>query len=828
MTLNYIILTSTEDTIKEKNLIEELIGNINRKLSSRHTWIDLITPPLPETHYEKDIDGNGIHLALTSLKEFPDTIEKALNPMPSLPEPTRRYILIKEDGSEKQQKNTESHATQLGKGHTTCTFSNDDTLRTYATLLLEPTIRQITGEDVIRYSDGAIYALGIHIANLNGLSFVANNHGLRELMRNQEKPKKTIPDECYRRYFMETTAGNELRRILHAALRIMDLSMSDTLPLMLKVKKAFEKGDVNEAERLVGSGQTMTGMNAETHILSINRMVLRAALCMAHTSIPIDERAEKARTIFEKALSSVRNPHDPSFARLMAEYSAFLWHHAGKSEDLTKVVNAGALLWHATSDMAENVATTYRNIAEACNARGDSLNALEHYKKALDTLKRTLGERHPAIASVSHAMAKAILPLGFYPKALELLQRARDIREESLGEWNSVTAATYDDIASTLHRMGDNKQALAFYKRAAEIHEKTLGDCHPKTAASYTKTGFVFYNQQEFGKAKRQFLKALAIYERTPETSFPEMVALYGHVADTCYNMGDYARASEFYTKQLDSQMTESGVNDTKTASLYSSVGNCHLLLEEYEKAAACYGKALAVRKRLFGDEDKNTASSYYDLGTAYACLKDYPKALDYFRKSLETRQRTLGGKHADTCASCWKVGLIYFQMRDFKASLPYLERTAEYRRTQLGADNPKTAEIYSDLGYAHLNLMEHGRALDYFRKAAEIQERVLGEDNPKYKSACFFYAKLLETGNKGDEAVTWGRKAVKAFPKNTDALSFLASSCVKTGRYEEAMRHYERCLKLRHQRGDSIDCIRETEALIKQLKVIMRSSTTK
>lgn len=826
MNINHFILTYTEDTNNERRLIEELIRNINRRLSSQHTWINLTTTPLSDAHHMRDLEGNGIHLVLTSRNEYPQTIEKISDTEPSLPKTTHSYVLIKEDvcGSHLE---TASHTKALGKGQAACPFSNDGTLRTYVALLLEPVIRIITGEEAFRYSDGTIYALGIRIACLEDLPFMTNIHGLFEQKSEPEEREMTTPVECHRRYSIEKTAGYEVRQRLHAALRVMELSMLDPSPLMSQVGTAFMKGDIPEAERLLGNEHTEPAaeMNAETRIRHVNRMVLRAALRMARTPIPIDERAGKAMAILGETLDAVRETHDPSFVRLMADYSALLRQHNAESKHLTMAVNAATLLWHATGHTAEEAAAVYGNIAEACNAKGDYLCALEHYKKAHESFRQALGERHPAIASINHAMARTIIPLGYYPKALELLRKACDIREESQGEWNPITAATYDDIGSTYHRMGEDSKALTYYKRATAIREKTLGCKHPITAASYTNTGFVYYNQRELTKAKSLFLKALAIYERDPGASFPEMADSYGHVADTCYNMGDYAQASELYSKRLLSQMLESGGEDPKTASLYSSVGNCHLLQEDYRKAAECYGKALAIRKRLHGADDKDTASSYYDLGTAYACMKDYPRALEYFSKSLETRQRVLGDKHADTCASCWKVGLIYFQMRAFKASLPYLERTAEHRRVHLGAEDPKTADIYADLGYAYINLMEHEQALEYFRKAVEIQERVLGDDHPKYKRACFFYAKLLEIGNKGDEAVIWGRKAVKAFPKSADALSSLASACMKTGRYDEAMAHYEHCLKLRRERGDSIDSIHETEAQIKQLKTMMRAS---
>ena len=826
MTNNYLYLYYTEDLCDEKEQIEELIDDINKKLNPESTWINLIPYVLPDPHYGGKMDGNGIHLVLISQKEYPDMIREIYNPMPSSSDSPRKFVLVQKDLPGGKGIQASPQETPLRN----CSFSNADTLRTYVVLLLQPYIRQITGEEVIKYWDGAIHAVGLHIADLDKLPFTANSQGLQKLRLKLNKLTGNPPllpttrphlEETWRRQLLEAEVADEVQRLLHAALRIIDISRSETSSLMAQVIDTFGKGNTEKAYRFLNEHPLIPEKKERPENLGqlLNWMALKAVIRMACISTPIGKRIEEARAIFENTLRAARTSHSTCSASLMADYSAFLREHAQKADVLTMAVNALDLLWHDRGDMINHAAVTYENIAEACHATGDHAGALEHYRKALETSEQAWGKHHPAIASIHHAMAKMIIPLGYYPKALELLSKARVIREDMLGEQHPATAATYEDIGSTYHRMGDDAKALAYYSKAMEIRERTLGVIDPETATSYTNTGFVFYNQKKYRQARELFQKALAIYENTPRIHLPKTNLLYGHLADTYYNLGDYAQASEFYTRQLLAQEMMSGQEDEKTASLHSSIGNCHLLQEDYTQAAACYSKALAIREKLYGEDNDATASSYYDLGTAHACLKKYPKALEYFSKSLEIRKRVLGDKHGDTYSSCWKVALIYFKMGNFRDCVKYLEKTAKTHMAYLETDDLKAADICSCLGHAYFNLMEYQTAMNYFRKAAEIQERTLGNDHPKYKRSCFYLAKLLEYCSKGEEAVSWGRKALRAFPKNADAASTLASACLKTGRYEEAMEHYSLCLKLLHEQGASKDSIRETETIIEELK---------
>ncbi len=857
-----IYLSYTENLREEKELIKELVAEVNRKLDSRHSWFNLVPINLARPLHGDRKDREGIHLGLISHKENPNVIGNLVSSSESSP----TYVLARKDHGNGSI-TADSTTTETGTTLNACMFDNADTLRTYVILLLEPFIRQITGEEVVRYQKGNLHALGIHIAELDNVPFAANNHGLQRLrqkldklnrekttaqhMRGKEKGPKTctaayLPlngiqsaqrgqekkavstakrflTDLHNRQVLEAETSIEVKRLLHAALRLMDIYRSDSSALMKQVFSAFEKGETKEACFLLDGCQDVTCTTNDSNSLSpyLNRTILKAAMNMAHTATPIGERTEETKVIFESAIGMAKNSKDPCLVRLMADYSAFLYRHARKPEDLAIAINAANLLWRTKSDMHGDATITYMNIAEACHSKEDYLGALEHYKKALETCKETWGDGHPYIATVYHAMAKTIIPLGYYTKALAFLDKAKTIRVESLGKRHPVTADTYDDMGSTYHRMGEDERALHYYHMATAIRESTLGANHPKTAASYTNTGFVFYNRKEFTKALSLFLKALAICQQQ-ESPIHDMATLFGHIADTYYNMGDYKKALEYHTWQLLSHSAIYGPENTGTASLYSNIGNCHLLQENYTKALENYGKALAIRVKALGTENTLTASSYYDLGTAHACLKDYPKALRHFDMSLEIRQRILGDRHTDTQLSCWKVGLIYFEMRNYRAAIPYLEKTAEAYGACLEADNPKTADIYSHLGYAYYNLMENQRAMDYFCRAVKIQERVLGHEHPKYKSSCFFYAKLLESNNKGNEAVVWGRKATRAFPTNADAASTAASACMKTGRYLEAMEQYSRCLNLRREQGASKESIHETEIQIEKLKSLM------
>ena len=839
MTSNKLYLHYSENLHAEMAQTKELIRKLNKKLGSIKYGIDLITNPIPDAKDSRGITStgimatgqDGIHLTLLS----PETNVSGITNefiMKSRQNDQQSLFLIKRDvnktiilktnendmpastgktsnGNEPIAAETESQDTNMESSSHICGFGNADTLRTYVLLLLEPYLCQITGTDVIRYRDNAIYAWDMPVACLDNVPFIANNKGIMEARKRMtslvekiagdllihEKAKLSLTEttadidhdpkakdtqaayvrtlakensaayrlqtDIYSRTLLHDKTTKELTFLLHAALRFMETGGTPMTAQMAMAAMAFEEGDTERAYAyLDNEREAPTGeKDPQAHILLMSGMILKAAIRMACTSVPIEKREADTRAIYEKAMTMVRKPDETYFIRLMADYSRFLSKHSENASELTMIANAAELLKSTTQSEAADITAIYGNIAAASNAMGEHLATVKYCKRAITTRKEIMGEEHPATASSYHAMARYIIPLGCIDKALEFLNKAADIQEKVFGIQHPVTAATYDDLGSCYHMQGNDQKALQYYRRTLEIRERTLGNDHPDTAATHINTGFVFYNRKDYDKALLSFQKAMEIRERTLGEMHPDTAAVYGHVADTYYNMGEYSQAAEHYSRQLLSHETVLEARHPDTASAYSNVGNCLLLKDDFELAAECYKKALEIRMRTLGEMHPSTASSYYDLGTAHACLNDYPKALEFFMKSLEIRQEVLKAEHTDTCSSLWKVALIYFRMRDFRSSIKYLKRTVRQRKKLLGPNHPQIADIYSHLGYAYFHLMENGRAMDYFGKAVEIHEKTLGPDHPKYKSSCFFYAKLLNINEMGGKAEAKQRK---------------------------------------------------------------------
>ena len=79
--------------------------------------------------------------------------------------------------------------------------------------------------------------------------------------------------------------------------------------------------------------------------------------------------------------------------------------------------------------------------------------ALEHYKKALDIDLPVLGEKHPSVATTYSNMGNVFDSKGDYDAALEHYKKARDIRLSAFGKKHPYTLRVSNNIRKIRQKM---------------------------------------------------------------------------------------------------------------------------------------------------------------------------------------------------------------------------------------------------------------------------------------------------------------------------------------------------------------------------------------
>jgi tetratricopeptide (TPR) repeat protein len=204
---------------------------------------------------------------------------------------------------------------------------------------------------------------------------------------------------------------------------------------------------------------------------------------------------------------------------------------------------------------------------------------------------------------------------------------------------------------------------------------------------------------------------------------------------------------------------------DPKHASAHNNLGIIHFEKGEYKEACESYLKAVEQNPRF--------AEAYNNLGNASRFVGEADKALGYYHKALQHRE------HYPEAYN--NLGTL---LRD---QGKYPEAEHAYRKAML--QNAKYMEAYNNLANLLYMINRDGDALRVLSDALRVQD-----DHPV--TLTITSRVQLRRGNfeASEEAA---KRALRADPKNADALVALGQLYHETDRYDEAITVLEQALEL-------------------------------
>jgi eukaryotic-like serine/threonine-protein kinase len=139
--------------------------------------------------------------------------------------------------------------------------------------------------------------------------------------------------------------------------------------------------------------------------------------------------------------------------------------------------------------------------------------AVDHYRRALAVLEKSLGPWHPSVATTLNNLGFDLRLLGRREEAASAFKRALEVRERALGPNHVEVAVTLTNIGELLAEQRQWTQALAHYQRAQTIHENALGPEHPRLGWILSGLGTAYLALGMPEKAVAPLRRAVALLE---------------------------------------------------------------------------------------------------------------------------------------------------------------------------------------------------------------------------------------------------------------------------------------------------------------------------
>ena len=394
----------------------------------------------------------------------------------------------------------------------------------------------------------------------------------------------------------------------------------------------------------------------------------------------------------------------------------------------------------------EALVDCYLNLGRVYSNRGNHSEALQSYKRALDTAARSLGEQHERTSVTYRELGVTQHNMHDYSAALQSQQRALAIRRKLFGEEHESTADSYRQLGVTQDNMGDYSAALQSHQHALAIRLKLFGEGHESTADSYMQLGVTQRNMLDYSEALQSHQRALAIHLKLFGEQHKSTADSYMALGVTQRNMLDYSEALQSHQRALAIHLKLFGEQHKSTADSYMVLGATQYIMHDYRAALQSHQHVLAIHIELFGKHHESTAECYMVLGVTQSNMHDYGAALQSHQRALDIHLKLFGKEHKRTADSYMALGGTQYIMHDYSAALQSHQCALAIHLKLFGKEHKRTADSYMALGGIKNNMHDYSAALQYQQRALAIHLKLFGEE---HESTADSYRQLGVTQNK-------------------------------------------------------------------------------
>ena len=677
-------------------------------------------------------------------------------------------------------------------GHYWCRYDNRESLQFQFVMQLQ--LVESSQMDDVKVEDGVVTINGLPVAKMENLKFAAANEDylrmqtdIQELRKEIEKMQLDLEEKQKVLNTIEETPNNEnlYKYIKNDVEKLID-NLQPKLNKYNKLKEDFAK----HQELLFNTAKRVAKLQGE----EINDRIRRAMDALNEGLV------REANTILNEAEVDAKN--------LLNEYKQSKKITEQKRQNL--VISIKELSLKASSIMADASILIDERIKQA-----------EEIYKLANSIAEEINYDKEKYIDFLWEYSSFLQVYARYDISIEIHKMLIKMCEEFYGEEHPQTAGTYLNIGNLYYYCGEYNKALKYYELALDIRKKVLGKEHPDTAKSYNNIGNVYSDFGNYDKALEYYQKALDILQNVLGWGKEDYntATSYNNIGNIYFHRGFYDKALEYYKLSLDIKENVLGKEHPDTARSYFNIGLAYSRRGNYDKALKYYQKALVILEIVLGKEHPDTARSYNNIGTVYINQGNFDKALEYCKLALNIREIVLGKEHPDTADSYHCIGRVYFLLGNYDKALKYYQMSLDIREKVLVKEHPDTADSYHSIGIAYYKQNEYNKALEYCQKALDIREIVLGNEHPDTVLSYMAIAWALHQIEKYEEALPWAERAVEAYPDNPGIIDTLATIHQDLGRYEEALKQFELCLKLMKEQNASEESLHETEDKIAALK---------
>lgn len=395
-------------------------------------------------------------------------------------------------------------------------------------------------------------------------------------------------------------------------------------------------------------------------------------------------------------------------------------------------------------DLNIDVATTYNNIGVAY-AEINTEESLRCHKISLEIRKRLYGEHHSDVAISYANICSVLFNMGKYEEAQTYIKKAIKIQKELSGELNENLAIYYGDYALSCCYLKENKEAELFYNKALSMFEDLYIYRHPYFASCYSGLGGLYSSCCLYEKSIFYYKKALDIYSDLYTEQHHIVANIYNLLSTQYMDISDYNKA-EFCIKKAYSIYknisNNSEVWQLEFSNVCNNIGFFYYSISDYNKSISYYREAITITNKCSPDDKGSIAIEINNIARAYFKMGEIDTAFVEQEKALKMQLEIYGEKSVDVARSYNNIGLIYLAKNDYNRAYEYLSKGLNIRLSLVGDNRLDIADSNVNIGDYFYKKREYHDSINHYVVAYNYYVEIFGKQNVKSRDV---YKKILK-----------------------------------------------------------------------------------
>ncbi len=404
--------------------------------------------------------------------------------------------------------------------------------------------------------------------------------------------------------------------------------------------------------------------------------------------------------------------------------------------------------------------STHTQFARMYRHTGRDDKAEEHFRAALETLQRAVGEKHPLVALAYGDLGNFYRVRRSHARAEQLLRKSIGLLIETVGSAHLEVGRALNNMGALMTALGRYGEAASAFKTALENWKKALDPGHPQLGTVYNNLGEAQRAQGEYEAAQVSFAKALDISEKALGSRHPSVSITLDNMASLQRQLGQYKDAEASLRRALAIRERAFGRSDPRVATVLNNLAELMRDRGRFEVAELIYIRTIEILLDELGSDSPRYGLSLTNLGALYVDMAQPEQALDYFQRGIAVLEESLGSGHARLGTVYSNLAELYRSLGHFEDATKYYSRAQDIYEATLGRTHPLVGDVTSNIGslFRQQGLFE--LADNMYSRSLEIFENGLGKSHFRTGIVLSEFAALRFQQGRAGEALELIRQA--------------------------------------------------------------------